>query len=119
MDRATIERDLDVRQSQVRELGPQLDPDELDGAIDLARRMALERQQADGSWQERGDMGPLTTALSLVCLRHVGQLRADELHDGTRWPAQLSARGRARSSVDHSRPKVICRLLRPAGPRSA
>jgi squalene cyclase len=85
MERATIDRYLDVRQSQIRELGAPFDPDELDGAIDLARGMVLERQKPDGSWQERGDMGPFTTALSLVCLRHVGQLRADELHEGTRW----------------------------------
>ncbi|HEY1534026.1 MAG TPA: prenyltransferase/squalene oxidase repeat-containing protein, partial [Polyangiaceae bacterium] len=76
---------MDVRQSQIRELGSPFDPDELDGAIGLARGMILERQKADGSWQERGDMGPFTTALSLVCLRHVGQLRADELREGTRW----------------------------------
>ena len=86
MERATIDRYADVRQSQIRGSSARhLDPDELDGAIGLARGMILERQKADGSWQERGDMGPITTALSLVCLRHVGQLRADELHEGTRW----------------------------------
>src|SRR5882724_9101611 len=85
MDSATIDRESFVRQSQIRVLGAPFDRDELDGAIELGRGMVLERQKADGSWQERGDMGPITTALSLVCLRHVGQLRADELREGTRW----------------------------------
>jgi hypothetical protein len=40
----------------------------LDEAIERARRMVLDRQRPDGSWQERGDMGPLTTGLSLVSL---------------------------------------------------
>lgn len=46
--------------------------------------MVLERQRADGSWQERGDMGSYTTAMSLVALRHVGQLSDEDLHEGLR-----------------------------------
>lgn len=57
----------------------------LDEAIARGRRMVLARQRADGSWQERGDMGPFTTALALVSLHHVGQLPDADLRDGTRW----------------------------------
>jgi squalene-hopene/tetraprenyl-beta-curcumene cyclase len=57
----------------------------LDEAIARARRMVLDRQRPDGSWQERGDMGPITTALALVSLHHVGQLPAPDLLAGTAW----------------------------------
>ena len=60
-----------------------LDP--LDDAIERGRRMVLTRQRSDGSWNERGDMGPYTTALTLVSLHHVEQLPADQLLGGTRW----------------------------------
>src|SRR5262245_1532757 len=60
-----------------------LDP--LDQAIERGRRMVLARQRSDGSWNERGDMGPYTTALTLVSLYHVEQLPADQLLEGTRW----------------------------------
>jgi len=54
-------------------------------AIARGRRLVLSMQRADGSWQERGDMGPLTTALALVALHHVAHLSDDELRDGARW----------------------------------
>jgi squalene-hopene/tetraprenyl-beta-curcumene cyclase len=57
----------------------------LDEAIERGRRMVLERQRADGSWQERCDVGPATTALVLVSLRHVGALPDAEHRSGTRW----------------------------------
>jgi squalene-hopene/tetraprenyl-beta-curcumene cyclase len=57
----------------------------LDEAIERGRQMVLARQKSDGSWQERGDMGPFTTALSLVALHHVQQLPTADLLDGTRW----------------------------------
>jgi squalene-hopene/tetraprenyl-beta-curcumene cyclase len=57
----------------------------LDAAIERGRQMVLGRQRPDGSWQERGDMGPLTTALSLVSLHHMGQLPPEDLRDGARW----------------------------------
>jgi squalene-hopene/tetraprenyl-beta-curcumene cyclase len=57
----------------------------LDAAIERGRRMVLSRQRGDGSWQERGDMGPLTTALALVSLHHVGRLATADLSSGTRW----------------------------------
>ena len=60
-----------------------LDP--LDDAIERGRNMVLERQRSDGSWNERGDMGPYTTALTLVSLSHADQLPADQLLEGTRW----------------------------------
>ena len=57
----------------------------LDDAIERGRRMVFARQRSDGSWNERGDMGPYTTALALVALRHVEQLPADQLLEGARW----------------------------------
>src|SRR5688572_23743337 len=60
-----------------------LDP--LDNAIERGRSMVLARQRPDGSWNERGDMGPYTTALTLVSLHHVEQLPTDQLLEGTRW----------------------------------
>ena len=57
----------------------------IDDAIAAARQMVVERQRPDGSWQERGDMGPFTTALTLVALRSVGQLPSEDLAEGTRW----------------------------------
>lgn len=57
----------------------------LDRAIDRGRQMALARQRDDGSWQERGDMGPFTTALALVSLHHLGASTRGETAEGTRW----------------------------------
>jgi squalene-hopene/tetraprenyl-beta-curcumene cyclase len=57
----------------------------LDEAVERGRRMVLARQRSDGSWQERGDMGPFTTALSLVSLHCASHLPAEDLHDGARW----------------------------------
>jgi hypothetical protein len=59
--------------------------DDLDRAIDRGRRMVLPRQRDDGSWQERGDMGPFTTALALVSLHHLGATTRAESAEGTRW----------------------------------
>jgi squalene cyclase len=47
--------------------------------------MVLSRQRPDGSFQERGDMGPFTTALALVSLHNLEQLPPDDLADGARW----------------------------------
>lgn len=57
----------------------------LDEAIARGRSMVLSRQRDDGSFQERGDMGPFTTALALVSLHHVGKLSPAEILDGARW----------------------------------
>lgn len=47
--------------------------------------MALSRQREDGSFQERGDMGPFTTALALVSLHSVLHLSESELAEGCRF----------------------------------
>lgn len=70
-------------------------PTALDTAIERGRQMVLARQRADGSWNERGDMGPYTTALSLVALCHVDQLPRAQLLECTRW---LRSRQRADGS---------------------
>jgi squalene-hopene/tetraprenyl-beta-curcumene cyclase len=67
----------------------------IDTAIERGRTMVLSRQLPDGSWNERGDMGPYTTALSIVALHHVEQLPRDQLAEGTRW---LRSRQRADGS---------------------
>jgi squalene-hopene/tetraprenyl-beta-curcumene cyclase len=61
------------------------DPRALDAAIARGRAMVLARQRADGSWQERGNMGPFTTALAVVSLKHVGALSAGDVRDAARW----------------------------------
>lgn len=60
-------------------------PRSLDDAIRSARAMVIARQRPDGSWQERGDMGPFTTALALVSLHSVGHLPEPDLAEGLRW----------------------------------
>jgi squalene-hopene/tetraprenyl-beta-curcumene cyclase len=57
----------------------------LDVALEKARLHVLARQRTDGSWQERADMGPLSTALSLVTLAHVGALADTDLTEGCRF----------------------------------
>ncbi len=57
----------------------------LEVALEKARAHVLSRQRADGSWQERADMGPLSTALSLVALAHVGALAEADLKEGCRF----------------------------------
>lgn len=69
-------------QSGVRDLAPGR---RMDDVIGRGREMVLARQRADGSWQERGDMGPFTTALALVALHDVDQLPASDAREGLRW----------------------------------
>ncbi|MCB9598440.1 MAG: DUF2236 domain-containing protein [Sandaracinaceae bacterium] len=54
-------------------------------AIGRASRALFATQRADGSWDERSDVGPSSTANVLVALHHVGLMPATELADGTRW----------------------------------
>lgn len=68
--------------SETRELRG---PNALDLALEKARAHVLARQRADGSWQERADMGPLTTAMSLIALAHVDALTEADLAEGCRF----------------------------------
>jgi squalene cyclase len=58
---------------------------DIERAIARGRQMVLHRQRPDGSWDERGDMGPLTTAMTIVTLQHLGQLSPVDFVDGVRW----------------------------------
>jgi len=58
---------------------------DLDVAIQRACEMVLARQRADGSWQERADMGPVSTALVLLALSRANALDRTELSEGCRF----------------------------------
>ncbi len=58
---------------------------DLSRAIDRASQALFRAQRADGSWDERSDVGPSSTANVLVALHHVGLLPASELDAGCRW----------------------------------
>ncbi len=58
---------------------------ELRRAIARASQALFRAQRADGSWDERSDVGPASTANVLVALHHVGLLPQGELAAGARW----------------------------------
>ena len=59
--------------------------DRLAAAIDRARRALWATRRADGSWDERSDIGPASTANVLVSLHHAGVLPARDLSAGASW----------------------------------
>jgi len=60
-------------------------PTDLKRAIDRASRALFAAQRPDGSWDERSDVGPSSTANVLVALHHAGLLPATDLAEGCRW----------------------------------
>jgi squalene cyclase len=54
-------------------------------AIARGRDVLWAGQRADGSWDERSDVGPASTANVLVALHHVGLLPASDLRRGAAW----------------------------------
>ncbi|MBX3272486.1 MAG: DUF2236 domain-containing protein [Sandaracinaceae bacterium] len=60
-------------------------PEDLDRAIARSRAALLRAQRPDGSWDERSDVGPASTANVLVALDHAGLLPATERAAGARW----------------------------------
>jgi squalene cyclase len=59
--------------------------DLLNAAIDRATRALWSTRRADGSWDERSDIGPASTANVLVALNHAGVLRPRDLVAGASW----------------------------------
>src|SRR5215207_4713246 len=59
--------------------------DLLGAAIDRAARALWATRRADGSWDERSDIGPASTANVLVSLNHAGVLPARDLSAGASW----------------------------------
>lgn len=54
-------------------------------ALQRARRILLNAQRPDGSWDTPGDMGPWVTAQVVVALEHVGALSSDDAKEAARW----------------------------------
>jgi squalene cyclase len=59
--------------------------DLLGAAIDRATHALWSARRADGSWDERSDIGPAGTANVLVSLNHVGVLPSRDLTAGASW----------------------------------
>lgn len=57
----------------------------LRSAIERGRRALMRAQRADGSWDERSDVGPISTAMVLVSLAWMKRLEPDDLREGARW----------------------------------
>lgn len=70
----------------------QVEQQRLDAAIARGTAALMARQQSDGAWDARSDIGPAATANVLVALSHVGALAAADLDGGVRW---LAAQQRA------------------------
>lgn len=57
----------------------------LSDAIRRASRVLCRAQREDGSWDERSDVGPASTANVLVALSYAGILTAEDRDEGGRW----------------------------------
>lgn len=60
-------------------------PTSLRSAIEHGQRVLLETQHPDGSWDERSDVGPMSTAMVLVALHWLGALPPGDLSQSARW----------------------------------
>ncbi len=54
-------------------------------AIARSRRALLAAQRSDGSWDERSDVGPISTAMVYVSLAWLGALSDDDRKKGAAW----------------------------------
>lgn len=66
-------------------MGQPSEDDALHQAIARSRGALWAAQRNDGSWDERSDVGPASTANVLVALHHVELLPADDLRQGASW----------------------------------
>lgn len=57
----------------------------LQRAIARSRRALLAAQRNDGSWDERSDVGPVSTAMVVVALAWLGRLSASDRAKAARW----------------------------------
>ena len=62
-----------------------VDASGLDAAIERGADALFSRQQSDGAWDARSDIGPAATANVLVALAHVSALSPDDREGGARW----------------------------------
>lgn len=60
-------------------------PTTLRSAIEHGQRVLLETQRPDGSWDERSDVGPMSTAMVLIALHWLGVLPPSDLEESARW----------------------------------
>jgi squalene cyclase len=70
-------------------------PANLELAITRGQRALFRTQRPDGSWDDRSDVGPVSTAMVLVSLAWLGRLSPDDRREGARW---LRARQRSDGS---------------------
>lgn len=54
-------------------------------AITRGQRALFRAQLRDGSWDDRSDVGPVSTAMVLVSLAWLGRLSPEDRRDGARW----------------------------------
>lgn len=66
-------------------MGDRTHDEDLHEAIARSRGALWAAQRSDGSWDERSDVGPASTANVLVALHHVGLLPRDDLRRGAAW----------------------------------
>ncbi len=57
----------------------------LEVAIQRGQRALFRSQRPDGSWDDRSDVGPVSTAMVLVSLAWLGRLSTDDRREGARW----------------------------------
>lgn len=59
--------------------------DALEAALRRSQAALFRSQREDGSWDERSDVGPVSTAMVLVSLAWLGALSAADREAGARW----------------------------------